>query len=144
MQNIALFQKKFEEIVNRTIHPEQLVPVVEIDTELDLSEVDDKLLRILQQFQPFGPENMAPVFFTENVADNGDGKVVGATGEHLKLYLIQEEDPYKVYPAIAFQQGHNFPAISQGHAFDICYSIEENEFRGETNLQLNIKDIKTD
>jgi len=144
IQNIGLFQEKFEEIVSQTIHPEQLIPVVEIDTELDLKEVDEKFYRIIQQFQPFGPENMTPVFFTENVSDNGDGKPVGATGEHLKLYLVQEEDPYKVYPAIAFQQGHNFPAISQGHAFDICYSIDENEFRGETSLQLNIKDIKTD
>jgi len=144
VQNITSFQEKFEEIVSNTIHPEQLIPVVEIDTELTLSEIDEKLYRIIQQFQPFGPENMTPVFLTENVSDNGDGKPVGASGEHLKLHLVQEEDPYKVYSAIAFQQGHNFPAISQGRAFDICYSIEENDFRGATSLQLNIRDIKND
>ena len=144
VQNVGLFQEKFEKIVSEMIHPEQLVPVVEIDTEISLKEIDNKFCRILQQFQPFGPENMTPVFLTENVSDNGDSKLVGANGDHLKLFLVQEVDPYKVYPAIAFQQGHNWPVISQGHAFDICYSIEENEFRGETNLQLNIKDIKTD
>ncbi len=87
---------------------------------------------------------MAPVFLTENVVDNGDGKVVGVKGEHLKLCLVQEEDPFNVFPAIAFQQGTKFKKINGGHAFDICYSIDENKFRGMVNLQLNIKDIKTD
>lgn len=144
LQNVALFQEKFEEVVSQTIHPEQLIPVVEIDTEISLKEIDGKFYRILQQFQPFGPENMTPVFLTENVSDNGDGKLVGSGSDHLKLYLVQEEDPYKVYSAIGFQLGHLYDIITKGHAFDICYSIEENEFRGETNLQLNIKDIKTD
>ncbi len=144
VQNVTLFKEKFEEIVTQTIQPEQLIPVVEIDTEISLKEIDDKFYMDLKQFQPFGPENTNPVFLTENVSDNGKSKKVGLSGDHLKLFLVQEEDPYKVYPAIAFQQGHHFAVISKGHAFDICYSIEENEFKGETSLQLNIKDIKTD
>lgn len=144
VQNVSLFKEKFEEIVTQTIQPEQLIPVVEIDTEISLKEIDDKFYMDLKQFQPFGPENTNPVFLTENVSDNGKSKKVGSSGDHLKLFLVQEEDPYKVYPAIAFQQGHHFAVISKGHAFDICYSIEENEFKGETSLQLNIKDIKTD
>jgi len=87
---------------------------------------------------------MAPVFLTENVVDNGTGKQVGANGEHLKLNLIQEEDPYKVYPAIAFQQGNLYKHISMGQGFDVCYSLEENEFMGRVNLQMNIKDVKFD
>ena len=142
--NVAKFQKRFEEVVTDNILPDQLIPVVEIDTEIQLSEITDKFYRILKQFRPFGPENMAPVFLTENVSDNGEGKVVGMNGEHLKLALIQEEDPFKVFPAIAFQQGDKYSAIANGHGFDICYSIEENVFRGEINLQLNVKDVKTD
>ncbi len=144
LENISKFQRRFEEVVTQTITPEQLIPVVEIDTEISLSEIDTKFYRILKQFEPFGPENMVPVFLTENVADNGTGKVVGTTGDHLKLNLIQEADPYKVYPAIAFQQGNNYKKICIGQAFDICYTVEQNEFMGRTNLQLNIKDIKFD
>ncbi len=144
VENISKFQKRFEEIVSQTITPEQMIPVVEIDTEISLNDIDMKFFRILKQFEPFGPENMAPVFLTENVVDNGTGKVVGTTGDHLKLNLIQEADPYKVYPAIAFQMGNLYKKIDQGQAFDICYSIDENEFMGRTNLQLNIKDIKFD
>jgi single-stranded-DNA-specific exonuclease len=144
IENIPKFQQRFEEIVGETITAEQLIPVVEIDTEISLSDISPKFYRILKQFEPFGPDNMAPVFLTENVVDNGTGKPVGAGGEHLKLNLIQEEDPYKVYSAIAFQQGNLYKHISMGQGFDICYSLEENEFMGRVNLQLNIKDIKLD
>ena len=144
LENISRFQKRFEEVVAETITPEQMIPVVEIDTEIPLAEIDMKFFRILKQFEPFGPENMGPVFLTENVVDNGTGKVVGTTGDHLKLNLIQEADPYKVYPAIAFQFGNVYKKICLGQAFDICYTVEQNEFMGRTNLQLNIKDIKFD
>jgi single-stranded-DNA-specific exonuclease len=87
---------------------------------------------------------MAPVFLTESVSDNGDGRPVGMNAEHLKLSLVHESDPYKVFPAIAFQQGKMYPKIKEGLGFDVCYSIEENNFRGEPSVQLNIKDIKTD
>ena len=144
VQNVQKFQKRFEQVVEENIQPDQLIPVVEIDTEISLSEIDEKFFHVLKQFQPFGPENMAPVFLTENVVDNGEGKAVGSKAEHLKLSLVQEEDPYKVFPAIAFGQGNILKKIKGGVAFDICYSVDENNFRGVTNLQLNIKDIKVD
>jgi len=144
VDNIPKFQKRFEEFVSETITPDQLIPVVEIDTEIPLSEVDAKFYRILKQFEPFGPDNMAPIFLTENVVDNGTGKIVGNTGDHLKMNLIQEEDPYKVYPAIAFQMGSLYKKINNGQGFDVCYSVEQNAFMGRTNLQLNIKDMKFD
>ncbi len=144
IENIPRFQQRFEKFVADTIDAEQLIPVVEIDTEISLSEISPRFFRILKQFEPFGPGNMAPVFLTENVVDNGTGKQVGASGEHLKLNLIQEEDPYKVYPAIAFQQGNLYKHINMGQGFDACYSLEENEFMGRVNLQMNIKDVKFD
>jgi single-stranded-DNA-specific exonuclease len=144
IENIPKFQKRFEEVVAGTLTPDQMIPVVEIDTEISLSDIDMKFFRILKQLEPFGPENMAPVFLTENVVDNGTGKIVGTGGDHLKLNLIQEEDPYKVYPAIAFQMGNRYKKICNGQAFDICYSVEQNEFMGRANLQLHIKDIKFD
>ena len=144
IDNIPKFKKRFEEIVVETIIPDQLIPVVEIDTEIRLSDITPKFFRILRQLEPFGPGNMAPVFLTENVVDNGTGKVVGNNGDHLKMNLIQEEEPYKIYPAIAFQQGQCYPRTMNGNAFDICYTIVENSYNGKTSLQLNIRDIKFD
>lgn len=142
VDNVPEFSKRFEEIVRDSIEDKQLIPQVDIDSRLDLTEITPKFYRILKQFQPFGPGNMAPVFVTKNVADNGEGRIVGLSKEHLKLSLIQEDEPFKSYPAIAFQQANLYEYIHSGDYFDICYSIDENCFRGKTTLQLNIKDIK--
>jgi single-stranded-DNA-specific exonuclease len=144
VSNIKKFTRRFEEYVGENIHQDQLIPVVEIDTELQLAEIDEKFVRVLNQFQPFGPENNTPVFLTESVSDNGMGKRVGTEGEHLRLNLVQEENPYKVFTAIAFQKGKMFERICEGMSFDICYTVEENEYRGRTSTQLNIRDLKFD
>ncbi len=142
LENVPKFTKRFEKYVSETITSEQHIPVIEIDTEINLNDITPEFYSALRQFEPFGPENMAPIFLTEDVADDGTGKSVGTNGDHLKLNLIQEADPYTPFPAIAFQQGANYPRLHNGKSFDICYSIEENEFMKKVNLQLNIKDIK--
>jgi len=142
IENVPLFIERFEKIVTETIKEDQLVPQIEIDAELKLIEITPKFFRILKQFQPFGPENMAPVFLSENVSDNGEARVVGPSKEHLKLGIIHEDEPFKSYPAIAFQQSGFFDYIRKGNSFDICYSIDENTFREKATIQLNIKDIK--
>jgi single-stranded-DNA-specific exonuclease len=144
VQNLPKFRERFEKFVSETIDPEQLIPVVEIDTELQLRDINEKFFRILKQFEPFGPENISPVFLSENVVDNGYGRTVGTNGEHLKLTLIQEENPFQVFPAIGFHQGSDFPKVNQGAPFDICYQLMENEFRGRTSLQIHLLDIKFD
>jgi single-stranded-DNA-specific exonuclease len=141
---VPKLRDRFEDLVREQITPEQLVPQITIDAELNFKDITPKFYRILKQFEPFGPGNMNPVFFAESVADNGQGRKVGATGDHLKLNLIQEENPFDDIPAIAFGQGPKFKQITGGNTFDIAYSITENHFRGETKLQLNIKDIKTE
>ena len=127
-----------------TIDPEQLIPVVAIDTELQLKDINDKFFRILKQFEPFGPEKISPVFLSENVVDNGYGRTVGTNGERLKLTLIQEENPFQVFPDIGFHQGNDFCKVNKGAPFDICYQLMENEFRGRTSLQIHLLDTKFD
>jgi len=144
VKDVPQFTERFEMIVSENITPEQLIPVVEIDTELQLKEIHEGFFEVLKKFKPFGPENTNPVFLSENVVDNGYGRTVGANGEHLKLTLIQEENPFKVFPAIAFHQGRMFQKISSGVPFDICYQLMENEFRGRVNLQIHIMDMKFD
>ena len=142
-ENIKPFMERFEQYVNSTITEEQLVPRIFIDTELSFSEINDEFFKTMSQFQPFGPENMSPVFVSRNVFDTGSGRMVGSSGEHLKLDLCQESTGQKSFSAIAFSQANHFEYIRGGNQFDICYSLEMNEFRGNRNLQLNIRDIKT-
>jgi single-stranded-DNA-specific exonuclease len=142
-ENIKPFMERFEKYVNSTITEEQLVPRVFIDTELSFSEISEDFFKVMNQFQPFGPDNMSPVFVSRSVFDTGTGRMVGSSGEHLKLDLCQESAGPKSFSAIAFSQANHFEHIRAGKPFDICYSLEMNEFRGNRNLQLNIKDIKT-
>jgi single-stranded-DNA-specific exonuclease len=141
-ENVAAFSRKFEEVVAATITDEQLTPNIEIDAEINFTDIYPKFVRILKQFRPFGPKNMSPVFLTRNVVDIGAGKIVGKYAEHLKLDLRQENHPEIIFPAIGFQLGEHYSTIRTGEPFDICYAIEENTFRGETRIQLQIKDIK--
>jgi single-stranded-DNA-specific exonuclease len=85
---------------------------------------------------------MNPVFFAENVSDNGYARLVGTDEEHLQLGLIQEDIPFTAYRAIAFNQAMHLRKIKSGAAFDIAFTLIENNFRGSTSIQLNIKDIK--
>lgn len=141
-ENIKPFTDRFEQFVNNTIKEDQLVPRVFVDSELSFSEINEEFFNFLHKFQPFGPENMSPVFVSRNVTDIGTGRMVGSSGEHLKLDLCHESTGIKTFPAIAFGQSEQFDYIKGGRPIDICYSIEMNEFRGNKNLQLNIKDIK--
>jgi len=142
-ENIQPFIERFEQFVNSTITEDQLLPRVSIDTELAFNEINEEFFKIMSQFQPFGPENMSPIFVSRNVFDTGSGKMVGSSGEHLKLDLCQDSLTVKSVPAIAFNQADHFEYIKDGNPFDICYSIEMNEFRGNRNLQINIRDIRT-
>jgi len=138
-ENYAAFCEKFERIVSETITDDMLVPEIEIDAEINLSEITPKFYNILRQFAPFGPENMKPVFVTRNVSDKGYAKIVGT--DHLKMTIVSDDFRHPGFNAIAFKQGHFLDIVRSNQTFDICYTIEENIWNGQTNLQLNIKDI---
>ena len=141
-ENIPAFCERIEKFVSGKIIPEMKTPVVDIDAMLNFSQITPKFLRILKQFQPFGPGNHAPVFRTDNVYDNGMGRKVGAEGGHLKLELIQESHPYHHISAIAFNMADFFDHIKAGNPIDVCYSIVENYYRGTANTQLRVKDLR--
>ncbi|MEI6817280.1 MAG: single-stranded-DNA-specific exonuclease RecJ [Bacteroidota bacterium] len=138
-ENMTAFSERFEEVVCSTIEDWMMVQEVDVDAEIKLSDISPSLMKILKQFAPFGPGNMSPVFKSSGVYDGGGARIVGR--DHLKLNLKQN-DREAGFDAIAFQQGIHAPLISKGIPFDICYSIEENEWNGSTTIQLNIKDIK--
>ena len=141
-ENLPAFCERIEKFIAGKIVPQMQVPVVNIDAKISFSQITPKFLRILKQFQPFGPENATPVFLTENIYDNGNGRKVGAEGGHLKLELIEENNPGRHISAIGFNMSGSFDYIKAGNPFDICYSIVENYYRGNSNMQLRIRDIR--
>jgi single-stranded-DNA-specific exonuclease len=140
--NLDAFKARFKQIAEETVTQTMMIPQTDIDDYLDFKQITPKFFRILKQFQPFGPGNMSPVFVTKNVYDNGNGRPVGQDGDHLRLELIQENEPYRYIHAIAFNQSEHFEHLNGGNPADVCYSIAENYYRGIANIQLQVKDIK--
>ena len=141
-EHLEEFCRRMEAFAAGYIRKEDTKPVIEIDAKLDFSQITPKFIRILKQFQPFGPGNPNPVFLTENVYDAGNGRKVGAGGVHLKLDVIQESLPYRQLAAIGFNMAEAyFDHIKAGNPFDICYAIVENYYRDSSTVQLRLKDI---
>lgn len=139
LENLEAFQTKFEAVVSATIEEEWLTPEIEIDAELDFDCIDPKFFRILKQFAPFGPENMMPVFIAKNVRDKGYAKIVGAN--HLKFDAVQR-DAAQSFAAIGFGLAEHISPMQKGKEFDVCFTIDENEWNGQSKLQLIVKDIR--
>jgi single-stranded-DNA-specific exonuclease len=140
VENVIAFAEKFERVVSETITEEMLTPCIEIDDDLKLDNINEKFLRILKQFAPFGPGNMNPVFMTKSLSCKGFPRVM--KDKHLKLDLYDPENPTRTIEAVAFNMVNHFESISSKMPFTICYSVEENNWNGKSSIQLNVKDIR--
>ena len=139
-ENYQNFKNAFEEIVKSTIHEDSLVPKIQVDTEISLSDITPKFIRILKQFEPFGPLNMTPTFLTRDLIDTGFGKRIGQAEEHLRLFVKQNGD--EGIGAIGFGIGNKLDITTNRQPFQAVYCIDENEWNGKVSLQLRLKDIK--
>jgi len=138
-ENFEPFRQRFEDIVRQTISTESRCPEILIDTELELSQVNYKLFNILQQFEPFGPDNLRPVFFSRGVTNFRQScKIV--KDQHIK-FLINQNGAQPI-SGIGFNLAYKFDLINSNKPFDIVYTIDENEWNNETSLQLKVLDIR--
>lgn len=145
-ENLEEFRRRFEDYVSEHLVEEDFVPELEVDMKINFRDITSKFMRILNQFAPFGPGNMAPIFWTSGVYDAGGSRPVGGH-RHLKLTVSQAGDKelgVAPFSGIAFQKGDYFDRIHDGEPFSICYHLEYNTWQGKTTLQLNVKDIKFD
>jgi single-stranded-DNA-specific exonuclease len=139
-ENYSFFKAAFEKQVQDTIHPDLLIPEIEIDAEIDFVDITPKLTRILKQFEPFGPLNMTPVFLTKNIRDTGYAKKLGEDEAHLKLFVKQNGSDG--IPAIGFGLGNKMELTTNQQPFEAVYCIDENEWNGKISIQLRLRNIK--
>jgi single-stranded-DNA-specific exonuclease len=135
-EKIPAFTDAFEQVVSSQIADELLIPEIKIDAELSFADIVPAFYNILQQMEPYGPDNMRPVFITRNVTDNGYSKIVKE--QHLRL-VLKEADV--VMTGIFFRAAHLFPIVQQG-PIDVVYTLDENEWNGSVSLQLKVLDIR--
>lgn len=139
-ENIEMFTERFESIVSATITDDLLCPEVKIDAEIDFSQINGKFQRIISQMAPFGPHNSAPVFLTHNVLLAGIPRTLSE--KHLKFSLKQLNSSN--FDCIGFGFADYEKLLQPNHPFSVCYTIEENVWKDQHTIQLNIKAIKVD
>ncbi|TXI66182.1 MAG: single-stranded-DNA-specific exonuclease RecJ [Flavobacterium sp.] len=138
-ENYENFKNAFEKVVQETIHPDLLTPEISYDAEIELSEINPKLMRLLKQFEPFGPENMTPLFLAKGLTDSGYAKTLGSDNEHLKAFVKQGNS--ESFGAIGFGLGNKLDLVANKNKFDAIFSLEENEWKDTVTLQLQLRDI---
>ena len=139
-ENFKIFKTSFEKAVKNYVKNKLPIKEIKIESKIILNSITPKFFRILNQFEPFGPENKRPIFLSENLNLKGELNKIGKNREHLKLSVSQESD--KTFSAIGFWLSEKATSISPNSTFSMLYTIDENTWNGITSIQLKIKDIK--
>ena len=139
-ENYLAFKNAFEKVVRETIPPELLIPEIAVDAEILLTDIHPKFIRLVNQFEPFGPQNMTPVFLSKQLKDTGYAKTLGQNDEHLKLFVKQNDS--EGFGAIGFGLGKKLDITKNQKLFDAVYCVDENEYNGNVTVQLRVKDLK--
>lgn len=137
LNSVEAFSDKFEDIVSSSIPPELLVPEIIIDAEISFKKITSSFYNIIGQMEPYGPENMRPVFVTRRVSDTSWSRIV----KELHIRFVLRHEGIKL-TGIGFNMAEKFPIVSSGKPFDIVYTLDENEWNGDTTLQLKVMDIR--
>ena len=135
--NVEAFSNKFEEVVASNIEPHLLVPEIRIDAEISFKSITANFYDIITQMEPYGPENLRPVFITKNVFDTSWSKIVKEL--HIR-FVVKQEDT--VLTGIGFNMAEKFYLLQMKKPIDIVYTIDQNEWNGETTLQLKVIDFR--
>ncbi|WP_152269721.1 single-stranded-DNA-specific exonuclease RecJ [Agriterribacter humi] len=136
-EHVEAFSNKFEEVVAAQIKPAQLIPVLFIDAVIELADIKPVLYKIICQMEPFGPENLRPVFVCRNITDTGYSRVVKE--QHIKFSIKQDNT---VISGIGFNMAQHFSILQSKKPADIVFTIDENEWNGEKSLQLKVIDLR--
>jgi single-stranded-DNA-specific exonuclease len=137
-ENLEPFKKRFDEVVQASIEPASLVPEIKIDAVIRFDEINTGLYKIIQQMEPFGPENLRPVFLAQAVVDTGHSKVVKEA--HLRVVLKQGNI---TYAGIGFGMADKYALLANKQPVDIVFTIDENDWQGEKSLQLRLVDLRS-
>jgi len=136
-ENVEAFSQKFEEVVSGNIDEQLLIPEIIIDAELSFTEINDSLYKIIQQMEPFGPENMRPVFIAKSVKDTGFSRIVKE--KHLRFDVEQNNIRLT---GIGFDMADRLPVIQLNKYFDLIFTLDMNEWNGEKFIQLRVIDCR--
>ena len=129
------FKTEFEKTA-RENHIEDIVPILKIDSQISLDEINKNMVESLKELEPFGEENKTPLFLFKNLKIDSIRALT--EGKHLKLTVKENK---AVVNAIGFNLGQLANEYKIGDKIDIVGNLEINSFNGVDNVQINIKDM---
>ncbi|MBT5386163.1 MAG: single-stranded-DNA-specific exonuclease RecJ [Candidatus Marinimicrobia bacterium] len=131
------FKSLFLRNVNKILSDDDLISVISIDGEMELKDINPRFMRFLEKLGPFGPGNMRPKFMSRNLQVSGQPRLMGK-GEHIRFIVSQNG---RNYPAVGFKLSSHYEDLIRGVPIDLAYVVEVNEWQGQSNIQLNVRDI---
>tara|TARA_B100001245_G_scaffold235638_1_gene224005 strand:- start:147 stop:1847 length:1701 start_codon:yes stop_codon:yes gene_type:complete len=132
------FKSLFLRNVNKILTNNDLIPAISIDGEMALTDINSRFMRFLEKLGPFGPGNMRPKFVSRNLSISGQPRLMG-NGEHIRFIVSQNG---RNYPAVGFKLSSHYEDLIRGVPVDIAYVVEVNQWQGQSNIQLNVRDIQ--
>ena len=132
------FKSLFLRNVNKILTNDDLIPAISIDGEMALTDINSRFMRFLEKLSPFGPGNMRPKFVSRNLSISGQPRLMG-NGEHIRFIVSQNG---RNYPAVGFKLSSHYEDLIRGVPVDIAYVVEVNQWQGQSNIQLNVRDIQ--
>lgn len=138
-EKIAILKERLVQLAAKELDKERLTPTLRVDTELDLANLNPDLYREIERMEPFGEGNPPPVFASRNLSIAG-ARTVGSENKHLKLRV--KNSLGIGFNAIGFGLGNLFSVLSPEKPVDIAYNLTINEWNGNKDLELKIKDIR--
>lgn len=141
-ENYPAFRVRFDEVIRQKLNNVQPIPTLHFDQEIALADINPKMFRVIKQFEPFGPENMHPVFLSRNLENNKYTRTVGEQNNHLKLHVHQVGNARLTMDGIGFDLGHWAIPLTSKERVDMLFALEENTWNGKTSIQLMVKDIR--
>lgn len=141
-ENFLAFRQRFDEVIRQKLNNIKPIPAVNFDQEINFADINPKMFRVLKQFEPFGPENMHPVFLVRNLENNKYTRTVGEHNTHLKLHVHQIGNKRLTMDGIGFDLGHWAEPMLNNNPVDLLFALEENYWNNRTSIQLMVKDIR--
>ena len=138
-KNFEKFKELFLDVANKQISIDALHPKIYIDSEINLDDINNRMLNFLKALEPYGPGNSRPIFLVRNVSVDGIPKLIGRDQNTLKFFLKKNKTHFE---SIGFNMAEHYEKLIQNAPIDVAFMIGENDWNGKKSIQLELKDIK--
>jgi single-stranded-DNA-specific exonuclease len=140
-ENVDKFCQKMTELIETELFGKEIISTLTVDLELKAENIDWQFMQNLKKMEPFGMGNKEPIFLLRDMQIS-DVRMVGNGSKHLKLAIKAANSNPKIFDAIGFKLGSEFPNLEKDNLIDVVFNLEEDSWNGNKKIQLKLIDLK--